>query len=229
MQKHSKQVTNNTKPLGEHIMATSKKKSVAKKKVAKKAPAKKRVSAKKQEVVEQTFSVNEETQEMSLNDIDTTSVDRPSNMRNANPVEAKVAEQRPQRISVAKQRDKLSIAGQDPSRHYHWINDKDGGQRIAKLELAGYRIETDQSIVIGTPKMSDSSGLGNPHRQFAGMTKDGKVMYAYLMSQKMEWWDQDQAEKHGEITMNETAQHEEVRDGYYQSDSKLSDDTARQF
>ena len=214
-------------------MATSKKKVTAKKKVVakKKAPAKKRVSAKKQEVVEQTFSVNEEVQEstMSLNDIDTNQVDRPSNMRNANPVEAKVAEQRPQRISVAKQRDKLSIAGQDPSRHYHWINDKDGGQRIAKLELAGYRIETDQSIVIGTPKMSDSSGLGNPHRQFAGMTKDNKTMYAYLMSQKMDWWKIDQAEKHNEITMNETAQHAEVEEGYYQSESKLKDDTASRF
>jgi len=224
MQKHLKQAKNNT-PLGEYIMATSKKKSVAKK----------RVSAKKQEVVEQTFAVNEEVQEvqettgMSLKDIDTTSVDRPSNMRNANPVEAKVAEQRPQRVSVAKQRDKLSIAGQDPSRHYHWINDKDGGQRIAKLELAGYRIETDQTLVIGTPKMSDSSGLGNPHRQFAGMTKDNKTMYAYLMSQKMEWWNEDQAEKHNEITMNETAQHAEVEDGYYQSDSTLKDDTAKRF
>jgi len=147
------------------------------------------------------------------------------NTRNADPVAMQEAEARPERISVAKQRDKLSVAGQDPSRHYHWINDKDDGQRIYKLELAGYRIETDQTLTIGVKKMSDSAGLGTPHRQFAGVTRDNTTMYSYLMSTPKEFWDEDQAEKHAEIDkqMNEQTA---VEEGFYDPGTKITDDTA---
>jgi len=155
-------------------------------------------------------------------------VEAKKNTRNANPTAGAVDEKRPKRISVAKQRDKLSVEGQDPSRHYHWINDKDDGQRIYKLERAGYRIETDQTLTIGVKKMSDSSGLGTPHRQFAGVNREGATMYAYLMSTSKEFWNEDQAEKHKEIDkqMNEQTALEE---GFYNPEgdaTRITDDTA---
>lgn len=147
------------------------------------------------------------------------------NTRNANPVATQAEEARPERISVAKQRDKLSVAGQDPSRHYHWINDKDDGQRIYKLELAGYRIETDQTLKIGVTKMSDSSGLGTPHRQFAGVNREGATMYAYLMSTTKDFWTEDQAEKHADIDQKMNDQ-TAVEEGFYDPGTRIFDDTA---
>ena len=163
-----------------------------------------------------------------LNEVKTTdsSQEAKKNTRNANPTTLQVSESRPEkRISVAKQRDKLSVEGQDPSRHYHWINDKDDGQRIYKLEIAGYRIETDKSLKIGVKKMSDSSGLGTPHRKFAGVTQTGDTMYSYLMSTPLDYWKEDQAEKHQEIDkqMNDQTA---IEEGFYDPGTVITDDTA---
>lgn len=137
--------------------------------------------------------------------------------------EQMVEEKRPVRIPVAQQRDKLNVKGQDPNRHYHWINDNNDGQRIDMLKLAGYRIETDKTLTIGTKKMSDSKGQGSAHRKYVGTDKEGKAVYAYLMSIEMDLYLEDQAAKQKVIDNKEKGLSDQ---GDY-GEVTLSDDTKR--
>ena len=136
-----------------------------------------------------------------------------------------VAETRPERIPVAEQRDKLSVAGQKKDRHYHWINDNSDGQRINMLETAGYRIETDKSLTIGTRKTSDSDGQGSAHRKFAGTDKEGNKIYTYLMSIDMKFYEEDQLAKQSLIDMKEQGSRTQ---GDY-GEVSFSDDTRNGF
>lgn len=114
-----------------------------------------------------------------------------------------VEETRPERISVAKQRDKLTVAGQDPNRQYRWVNDIEDGQRIYVFEQAGYRIETNKTLKVGQRKMSDSKDPNGAHRAHAGTDKEGNTVYAYLMSIDKAWYQEDQEEKQVEIDNKE--------------------------
>lgn len=106
-----------------------------------------------------------------------------------------VEEKRPTRVSVAKQRDKLNVKGQDPGRHYHWINDNNDGARILSLKEAGYRIETDKTLKIGDRKAVNSEGEGSSIKKYAGTDREGRVIHAYLMSIPMDFYKEDQEEK----------------------------------
>jgi len=145
--------------------------------------------------------------------------------RGAKSRQEKVEETRPVRIPVAEQRDKLNVIGQDPNRHYHWINDNNDGQRIFMLEQAGYRIETDKSLTIGTRKMSDSDGQGSAHRKYAGMDKEGNKIYTYLMSIDMKFYEEDQLAKQKIIDLKEEGS---ATQGDY-GEVTFSDDTRNGF
>lgn len=114
-----------------------------------------------------------------------------------------IEETRPERISVANQRNKLTVVGQDPGRSYRHVNDNDGGQRLHMFEEAGYRIETDKTLKVGTSKMSDSASVGSAHRTHVGTDKEGNAVYAYLMSIKMDWYLEDQLAKQLEVDSKE--------------------------
>jgi len=117
--------------------------------------------------------------------------------------EEMVEETRPERVSVANQRDKLTVVGQDPNRSYRWVNDNDGGQRLFMFGEAGYRVETDKTLKVGKRKMSDSANVGSTHRKSVGTDKEGNTIYAYLMSTKQDWYNEDQLAKQIEIDLKE--------------------------
>ena len=139
---------------------------------------------------------------------------------------AKMVEKtRPERISVANQRDKLTVYGQDANRHYRWVNDNNDGQRIFMLENAGYRIETDKTLTIGQRKMSDSKGQGSAHRKFVGTDKEGNSIYAYLMSVEQEFYQEDQAAKQTEVDNKEKG----IADQGDYGTVELSDDSNKRY
>ena len=91
------------------------------------------------------------------------------------------------RAGVNGRRNKLTIVGKEPDFEYRIVNDDDG--RIMDLQERGYEIVTHTATVgdkrVGVPKKE-----GSPIEISVGGGKK-----AYLMRQKKEWYDEDQAAK----------------------------------
>ena len=91
------------------------------------------------------------------------------------------------RASINGTRNKLTIVGKEPGYVYRIVNDQD--DRIMDLQERGYEIVTHSATVgdkrVGTPKKE-----GSPVEISVGGGKK-----AYLMRQKQEWYDEDQAAK----------------------------------
>lgn len=104
------------------------------------------------------------------------------------------AERQPNRVTMEDTRNILTVANADPSRYYHWFNDRDGGQRIFMMQQRGYRIETSTTLDIGDSNINAATdGVDSPIKRYVGVAPDGSAMYAYLMSIPMEYHEEDQA------------------------------------
>lgn len=101
---------------------------------------------------------------------------------------------RPKRVSVAEQRNRLTVENRDPSRHYRWVSDV--GNRINVFLNAGYRIETDSTnLTVGDETVSKSSGVGTPIKEYGGKDSEGNKFFQFLMSIPNEYYDEDQENK----------------------------------
>lgn len=101
------------------------------------------------------------------------------------------------RAPVSGRRNKLTIAGKEPGFEYRIVNDDD--DRVMDLQERGYEIVTHEAKVgdkrVGIPKKE-----GTPVQISVGGGKK-----AYLMRQKKEWYDEDQAAKQVEVDELENA------------------------
>lgn len=102
-------------------------------------------------------------------------------------------EARPNRVSLAESRNILTVLNKEKDRHYRWVNDHLGGQRMHTMLQRGYRVETSKTLEVGDYVESESVGDGAPIKKFVGVDKDGSALYAYLMSIPMELHAEDQA------------------------------------
>ena len=109
------------------------------------------------------------------------------------------------------QRGPQSITGdKDPDYVYRFVNDS--GSRIDQMKSAGYEIVTDEDLIVGDSRVSDSSQLGSGKRV---VSKDGTVQY--LMRQKKEFYDEDQAAKQAHNDEIERAMTKQASEGMYGS------------
>ena len=110
--------------------------------------------------------------------------------------------QRPNRVPLHEQRNKLTVSGRDPNRVYRWVNDVD--DRVASLKLAGYIVEEAKNVgEVGDPSLdtgqSTTSSIVEKHV--------GGRIKAILMSQDKEIWEEDQAAKQKNVDELEAAMH----------------------
>lgn len=109
------------------------------------------------------------------------------------------------------QRGPQSITGdKDPDYVYRFVNDS--GSRIDQMKSAGYEIVTDDDLIVGDSRVSDSSQVGSGKRV---ISKDGTVQY--LMRQKKEFYDEDQAAKQAHNDEIERAMTKQAQEGMYGS------------
>ena len=109
------------------------------------------------------------------------------------------------------QRGPQSITGdKDPDYVYRFVNDS--GSRIDQMKSAGYEIVTDDDLIVGDSRVSDSSQVGSGKRV---ISKDGTVQY--LMRQKKEFYDEDQAAKQAHNDEIEQAMKKQAQEGMYGS------------
>jgi len=95
--------------------------------------------------------------------------------------------QRPQRTPLAN-RSVLGVRGKEPGYVYRVVNDV--GDRINSFQEAGYEMVTDKDVSIGDRRVGRASQDGTP----VSLPVGGGVT-GYLMRQKQEFYDEDQAFK----------------------------------
>lgn len=109
------------------------------------------------------------------------------------------------------QRGPQSISGEkDPNYIYRFVNDT--GSRIDQMKQAGYEIVEDDSLIVGDSRVSDPSSQGSAKRV---ISKDGTV--SYLMRQKKEYYEEDQAAKQAHNDEIEAAMKKQASEGMYGS------------
>lgn len=113
-------------------------------------------------------------------------------------------------------RNILTIKGKDPNYTYRIVNDVD--DRIAQFKEAGYEIVPDESVSVGDKRVNSSSSLGSGKQLAVGQgTK------AFVMRQRKEWYEEDQARKLAHNAEIERATREKALNGTY-GDIKLTRD-----
>lgn len=109
------------------------------------------------------------------------------------------------------QRGPQSISGEkDPNFVYRFVNDT--GSRIDQMKQAGYEIVEDDSLIVGDSRVSDPTAQGSGKRV---ISKDGTV--SYLMRQKKEFYEEDQAAKQAHNDEIEQAMKQQASEGMYGS------------
>lgn len=109
------------------------------------------------------------------------------------------------------QRGPQSISGdKDPNFVYRFVNDT--GSRIDQMKQAGYEIVEDDNLIVGDSRVTDPSQQGSGKRV---ISKDGTV--SYLMRQKKEWYDEDQASKQAHNDEIEKSMKQQASEGMYGS------------
>ena len=102
---------------------------------------------------------------------------------------------RRKRVPLGAQRIKGIVNNQDPKFHYHWINDVPG--RLDMALNGGYNFVAKDGVEVGDTG-DKNTNLGSMVSQYAGRNESG-AFNRYLMRIKKEWYDEDQANKAGQI------------------------------
>lgn len=109
------------------------------------------------------------------------------------------------------QRGPQAISGEKDSNYvYRFVNDT--GSRIDQLKQAGYEIVEDDNLIVGDARVLDAKQPGSAKKV---ISKDGTV--SYLMRQKKEWYDEDQATKQAHNDEIEAAMKQQASEGMYGS------------
>ena len=94
------------------------------------------------------------------------------------------------------ERNVLSVKGKEPGFHYRIVNDT--GDRVQQLIDAGYEIVEASSVQIGDKRISSVAPEGSKAQVSVGGGVKG-----FVMRQKQEWYDEDQAAKQARVDQQE--------------------------
>lgn len=99
------------------------------------------------------------------------------------------------RIPVT-ERNILSVKGKDPAFVYRIVNDQ--GDRIQQLLDAGYEIEEASAVQVGDKRINSIVPEGSK-----AQVSVGGGIKAFVMKQKREWYEEDQAAKQARVNQQE--------------------------
>ena len=109
------------------------------------------------------------------------------------PRSAKAA--RTTRVPVT-ERNVLSVKGKEPGFHYRIVNDT--GDRVQQLMDAGYEIVEASAVQVGDKRIASVAPEGSKAQVSLGGGVKG-----FVMRQKQEWYDEDQAAKQARVDQQE--------------------------
>jgi hypothetical protein len=105
-------------------------------------------------------------------------------------------------------RNVLTVSGKEPGYVYRVVNDV--GDNVQRYINAGYEFVEAKDVTIGDTRIGAPAATGSKaEAHVGGGTK------AFVMRQKQEWYDEDQAAKQDHVNATEAATREKALDGNY--------------
>jgi hypothetical protein len=116
---------------------------------------------------------------------------------------------RTRRTPINGTRDRLSVRGKEDGYVYRIVNDID--DRIQSMQETGYEIVTDTGVSVGDKRTANPTQEGSPIK-----VSVGNGVQAYVMRQKQEFYDEDQAAKAAQVNELESSMKREAEaNGFY--------------
>ena len=106
------------------------------------------------------------------------------------------------------ERQVLSVKGKEPGYVYRIVNDL--GDRVAQFQEQGYELVDDKDIKVGDRRIAQVKAEGTK-----AQVSVGQGVKAYVMRQKQEWYDEDQAAKQARVDELEQATKQQATSGTY--------------
>jgi len=105
---------------------------------------------------------------------------------------SKSTSERVRRSPINGTRNRLNVRGKEPGYVYRIVNDLD--DRIQTFQEMGYEIVNDSSVSVGDKRVAAATQEGSPIKVSVGQGIQG-----YVMRQRQDWYDEDQAKKQEQI------------------------------
>ena len=116
--------------------------------------------------------------------------------------------ERTRRTPINGTRNRLSVRGKEPGYVYRIVNDTE--DRITSLQEMGYEMVTDSNVSVGDKRIANPSQEGSPVKVSVGLGTQ-----AYVMRQKQEFFDEDQAAKAARNNELEAGMKRDAAAGFY--------------
>lgn len=126
-----------------------------------------------------------------------------------------VKENRVRRTPINGTRNRLTVRGQEPGFVYRIVNDID--DRIQTFQEMGYEVVTEKNVSVGDKRIANPTQEGTPVTVSVGQGITG-----FLMRQKQEWYDEDQAAKNRKTDELEASMHKEKTEENFYGKLKIS-------
>lgn len=122
---------------------------------------------------------------------------------------SKSTSERVRRSPINGTRNRLNVRGKEPGYVYRIVNDVD--DRIQSFQEMGYEIVNDSGVSVGDKRVGNATQEGSPIR-----VSVGQGVQAFVMRQKQEWYDEDQAAKQAHVNELEKATERDAeKEGFY--------------
>jgi hypothetical protein len=122
---------------------------------------------------------------------------------------AQAKQERTRRTPINGTRNRLHVRGQEDGYVYRIVNDVD--DRITSLQEMGYEIVTDKGVTVGDKRIANPTQEGSPVK-----VSVGQGVQAYVMRQKKEFFDEDQASKAERVNELENSMKRDAKEaGFY--------------
>ena len=106
------------------------------------------------------------------------------------------------------ERQVLSVKGKEPGYVYRIVNDL--GDRVSQFQEQGYELVDDKDVKVGDRRIAQVKAEGTK-----AQVSVGQGVKAYVMRQKQEWYDEDQAAKQARVDELEQATKQQATSGTY--------------
>jgi hypothetical protein len=128
-----------------------------------------------------------------------------------------IQKERTRRTPINGTRNRLSVRGKEPGYVYRIVNDID--DRIQSMKEIGYEMVTDKNVSVGDKRIANPTQEGSPVQ-----VSVGQGVKAYVMRQKQDWYDEDQAAKAAQVDEIENQTKREAKDAGFYGKLKISNE-----
>ena len=122
---------------------------------------------------------------------------------------SKSQSERVRRSPINGTRNRLNVRGKEPGYVYRIVNDID--DRIKTFQEMGYEIVTDSAVSVGDKRVDTATQEGSPIK-----VSVGQGIQAFVMRQRNDWYEEDQAKKQAHIDeLEQTTKRDADKEGFY--------------